>query len=427
MTLRFFGITLSITLLIAGVMYYLYTLLDPMPKREITNATGSKNGQYYQTALKYKKLLEEEKIKVTLVNTQGSIENIKLLKEKKVDLAFIQNGTIENNDTNLKALASVYYEPLWVFYHKKLKNINSVQDLKGKKISIGKKGSGTNDLSYEMLKLNGITQNILEYSTNEARKLLQKGEISAMFYIGSSKSDMITQLLEDENIKVLSFKRAKAYAQRFDFVGTVTLYEGIVDLEKNIPEENKELITTTATIVAVENFHDELTRLFLKKIKNVHNKKAIFAKEGEFPNIHNINIKVNEEAKRYFQYGDTFLEKIFPFWIASNLDRLKILLIPLLTLMIPLFKGFFPLYRWSIRSKIYTWYDKVQEYDMVLDTLNKKELEEKIKELEDLKKEIKAETKVPLSYMGEYYDLIMHLELIISKVNLRISAKNISN
>ena len=44
-----------------------------------------------------------------------------------------------------------------------------------------------------------------------------------------------------------------------------------------------------------------------------------------------------------------------------------------------------------------------------------------IEELEELKREIKEETKVPLSYMGEYYDLIMHLELIISKANIKIS------
>ena len=39
-----------------------------------------------------------------------------------------------------------------------------------------------------------------------------------------------------------------------------------------------------------------------------------------------------------------------------------------------------------------------------------------------VKKEIKAETKVPLSYMGEYYDLIMHLELIISKINMKLAS-----
>ncbi len=413
---RFLIISIPFIVLISMVFYFTIQFIQPSPKKEITIATGSKNGQYYQTALKYKKLLKKEKVKVTLISTTGSIENIKLLKEKKVDLAFIQNGTIIDNNTNLKALASIYYEPLWVFYRADLKDINNIRDLKGKKISIGAKGSGTNDLAYEMLKLNGIEKNILAYPTNEGRKLLEKGEISAMFYIGSSKSDMITELLEDKNIKVLSFKRAKAYAQRFDFIGTVTLYEGIVDLKRNIPEENKELVATTATLVAVDTFHDELTRLLLKKIKDIHSKKTIFSKEGEFPNIHNINIEVNEEARRYFEYGDTFLEKIFPYWIASNIDRLKILLIPLLTLLLPLFKGAFPLYNWSMRSKIYKWYDEVREIDNKLEEKNKEELKNKLKTLEKLRKEINEEIKVPLSFMGEYYNLQLHIDLVKDRI-----------
>lgn len=423
MSFRFFSIISAGILIIVGTMYYLYTLLDPSAKKEISIATGNKNGQYYQTALKYKKLLEEEKIKVTIVNTTGSVENVRLLKEKKVDLAFVQNGTIQDNNTNLKALASVFYEPMWLFYNTKVEKIKNIQDLKNKKISIGVKGSGTNDLSRKFLKVNDIYKenNILEYPVKKAKKLLKNGKISAMFFVGSAQSDEIKELLMDKNIKLLSFTRAKAYTQRFEFIDDVHLYEGIIDLKNNIPKENKELIATTAILVAVEDFHNELTRILLKKIKNIHNKKSIFAKEGVFPNLRNINIQAHDEAQRYFQYGDTFLEKIFPFWIASTLDRLKILLIPLLTLLIPLFKSVPPLYRWSIRSKIYTWYKRLQEYDMALDKLEEKELKSKIQELEDLHKEIKAETKVPLSYMGEYYDLIIHLELIISKANEKLS------
>jgi hypothetical protein len=126
-----------------------------------------------------------------------------------------------------------------------------------------------------------------------------------------------------------------------------------MDLYKNLPSEDINLLTTTANLIAREGLSDELTRLILKEIKNVHNKKELFESENQFPNINNLTVEINENANRYFTYGDTWLEKIFPYWIASNIDRLKILLIPLLTLMIPLSKGFFPLYRWSIRSKIY--------------------------------------------------------------------------
>ncbi len=111
-----------------------------------------------------------------------------------------------------------------------------------------------------------------------------------------------------------------------------------------------------------------------------------------------------------------FLEKIFPYWIASNIDRLKILLIPLLTLLFPLFKGVFPLYNWSMRSKIYRWYDEVREIDNELETLDKPKLKEELKKLEKLRCEISKETKVPLSFMGEYYNLQLHLDHVTKRV-----------
>ena len=180
---------------------------------------------------------------------------------------------------------------------------------------------------------------------------------------------------------------------------------------------------TSANLIVRDDFSDELTRLILKEIKPLHNKKALFEADNQFPNINNISAEINENAQRYFTYGDTWLEKLFPYWIASNIDRLKILLIPLITLMLPLSKGFFPLYRWSIRSKIYKWYKQIQKIDLLSEDAKNEDLQNYLKEISKLKHEIKAETKVPLSYMGEYYDLIMHLELIITKINSKLTAK----
>ncbi|WP_108061808.1 TAXI family TRAP transporter solute-binding subunit [Poseidonibacter lekithochrous] len=423
---KFLTVSIPVILLVIASFYLAFQFINPSPKRVITIATGSIHGQYYQTAIKYKELLHKVDVEVNIVTSSGSLENIKLLNEKKVDIAFIQNGTIKANTTkSIEALASVYYEPLWLFYKKDLNDIQYIQDLKSKKISLGLEHSGTKDLSSEVLAINGINKDNaqLEYhNAKESKDKLLNDELDALFLVTSANSKIIKELLENKDIAVFSFKRAIAYSKKFHYLEPINLYEGTVDIYNNMPSRDIKLLSTTATLVVNKDFSDELIRIFLKKVKEVHKRKSLFEAENQFPNINNIEIDMNEEAFRYFTYGDTFLEKIFPYWIASNLDRLKILLIPLLTLMIPLFKGVFPLYRWSIRSKIYRWYDEVQDLDLSLEGLSKEELVEKLKELEKLKQEIKEETKVPLSYMGEYYDLIMHLELIISKVNIKISS-----
>ncbi|KAB7892816.1 TAXI family TRAP transporter solute-binding subunit [Poseidonibacter ostreae] len=423
---KFLPLSLLIFVLIVASFYITSQFIQPPSKKEFTIATGSKDGQYYKTALLYKEILEKQKVKVNIITSNGSIDNLNLLKEKKADMAFIQNGIDHDVSTHkIKSLASTYYEPLWIFYKNEKYTMDYIVELTSKKISIGKEGSGTFDLSSKILNdnnVNNTNSSILNYSTKEAKDKLLKGEIDAMFLVISPDSPIIKELLENPDINLFSFKRAKAYSRKYNFLEPITLYEGTINLYKNLPSQNVNLLSTTATLVVREDFSEELTRLILKSIKNIHNKKTLFETENQFPNIDNITIVPSTEAQRYFEYGDTWLEKIFPYWIASNLDRLKILLIPLLTLLIPLLKGGFPLYRWSIRSKIYRWYDEVQALDLDLEGLEKEELKNKLLEIEELKKEIKEETKVPLSYMGEYYDLIMHLELIISKVNIKINS-----
>lgn len=422
MKYKFLTVSIPILIFIIASFYITAQFIQPSPKKEITIATGSKSGQYYQTALRYKELLEKEKVTVNIINTSGSIENLELVSTNKADIAFVQNGSVKNT-TNIEALTSVYNEPLWIFYKKNLDDIEYIKDLNGKKISIGEQKSGTEDLSLEVLNTNGIhseNSQLFNYNSQEAKQQLINREIDAMFLVTSANASIIKELLQNKDISLFSFRRANAYSKKFTYLNTVNLYEGTINLHKNFPDEDKKLLATTALLVANKDFSDELIRILLKKVKEVHSEKSMFAKANEFPTLNGITIPINEEAERYMTYGDTWLEKIFPYWIASNLDRLKILLIPLLTLMIPIFKGVFPLYRWSIRSKIYRWYDELQELDLSLEGLKKDDMVKKIEELEALKKEIKDETKVPLAYMGEYYDLIMHIELIISKANIRI-------
>lgn len=420
MKYKFFTVTVPFLLLIVGAFYFTSFFIQPSPKKEITIATGSTSGNYYKTALEYQKLLEKEKVKVNIINSAGSIENIKLLKEKKADIAFIQNGTITNEKANgIKALASIYYEPLWVFYKNEGFPVDYIIQFISKKISVGVEGSGTKDLASNILSDNGIDNTnsiILEYSNEKAKDELLAGNIDVMFVVSSHNSEVIKELLASPSVNVLSFKRARAYSRKYTFLEDLILYEGTLDLYKNLPDENINLLSTTANLVVNEGFPEELKRIFLKTIVEVHNKKDLFATASQFPNDLNMVLDLDEEAQRYFQYGDTFLEKIFPYWIASNIDRLKILLIPLITLLFPLFKGFFPLYNWSMRSKIYRWYEQLKIIDKNLETLDKSKFNEELEKLEKLRAEISNETKVPLSFMGEYYNLQLHIDHIKNKI-----------
>ena len=239
-----------------------------------------------------------------------------------------------------------------------------------------------------------------------------------MFIVSSPDSSTVKELLADPNIELLNLKRVKAYTQKYKFLSSLTLHEGTINLYKNLPDEDKNLLSTTANLVCAKGLNDELIRVFLKQIKKVHSKKSIFEEPNQFPSLDNVDTKMNKEAKSYLINGDSWLESIFPFWIASQIDRLKILLIPLLTLLFPLFKGVLPLYTWSIRSKIYKWYEKLDSLEYRT-TLSKEELEVNLQKLRKLKVEVQEQTKVPLSYKGEYYNLLLHIDLVTKELKIK--------
>ncbi len=425
MLLNFFKIYLPIILFGLLLFYVTSKFIEPAPKKELTIAAGSKNGTYFKIAQKYKKLLEKENVTVHILETKGSLHNTQLLQEKKADIGFVQSGILnESNNKNIQSLASIYYEPLWIFYKNEGYQINYIIELIGKKIAIGSTGSGTFDLSTKILNDNGINSSnseFLTYNSSKAKEALTNGDIDVLLTVISPDSNIVQELLEDPKINVLSIQRAQAYSRKYAYLNTLNLYEGTMDLYRNIPNNNMNLLAATANLVTTQGVPHELIRLLLKKVKEVHKHKSLFAQENQFPNTLNLDTEINKEALKYLRNGDSWLESIFPYWIASNMDRLKILLIPLLTLMFPLFKGVAPLYRWTMRSKIYKWYKTINEIDKKLKGLNNSELKIELENLETLQTSIQEHTNVPMSFMGEYYNLLMHIELIINKINNKLS------
>lgn len=418
-----YKVILPVVLSFVVLFYITSGYVEPAPKKELTIATGSVNGNYYKVALEYQRLLAQQNVKLNIINSSGSIENLKLLNSGKVDIGFVQSGIIDKKtDKNIESLASIYYEPLWIFYKNKGYSIDYIIELIGKNVAIGIDGSGTKHLSTQILNDNGINKqntNFLSLSTLESKNKLISGEIDAMFAVISPDAVAIKELLGDPSIELLSLKRVKAYNQKYQFLSSLTLYEGTIDMYKNLPSEDKGILSTTANLVCKSGLNDELVRIFLKQVKKVHTQKTIFESENQFPSLNNLDTKINQEAQNYLTKGDSWLESIFPFWIASNIDRLKILLIPMLTLLFPLFKGVLPIYKWTMRSKIYRWYERLD----ILDGNGFgeiKKLKDNMDNLYKLKKEVQEHTKVPLSYKGEYYNLLLHIDLVLKEIKEKI-------
>ena len=79
--------------LIAAICLLAYWLVDPAPPRTVRLATGQENSAYAEFGKKYAAALAKHGVKVTLVPSAGSGENLKRLKAGEVDIAFVQSGS----------------------------------------------------------------------------------------------------------------------------------------------------------------------------------------------------------------------------------------------------------------------------------------------------------------------------------------------
>ena len=136
---------------------------------------------------------------------------------------------------------------------------------------------------------------------------------------------------------------------------------------------------------------------------------------GEFPSARNVGISLTKEAEHYLEKGPSFLMRYLPFWAASLVDRLVIFVVPLLVIIIPLIKLAGPLYRWRIRSRIYTWYRHLQQTERKLVEGMIEYPEEEVQRLDMLTEEL-ASLDVPLSYAEELYELKQHIAYVRSRL-----------
>lgn len=399
-------------------------LIPPPVPKHLVIATGGLEGAYFSFAGELREVLARDGISLEVRSTAGSVENLRLLTESDsgVSLAFIQGGIrSEASRGQVETLASLYKEPVWVFYRGE-ETIGQLRQLAGKRIAIGPEGSGTRAIATQVLSENGITAdsapttNLLPISGTDAALALRNDEVDVAFFVISPSAPLVRELLAEPGVRLMNFQRASAYQRRHPFLSTATLPEGMLDLQHNLPGGETVLLAPTANLVARSDLHPALVPILLKAAGEIFENGSLLDQPGTFPSASFADFPIRPSAKRYLTAGPTFFYRYLPFGIAAWLDRMKIMLLPICTLMLPLIKAAPPIYRWSIRSKIYRWYRVLREIDQKL-KVSGSELDytNDIDRLRNLEHEL-SEVSVPLSYMQEFYNLRLHVAFVLGRL-----------
>jgi TRAP transporter TAXI family solute receptor len=414
-------------LLIAGACLLAYWLVDPAPPRTVRLATGQENSAYEEFGKKYAVALAKHGVKVTMVPSAGSSENLKLLKAGAVDIAFVQSGSTNEEAAEregLSSLGSLFVEPLWLFLRepKGQKPITQLTQLRGKKINYGPKGAGAPRLLRQILELNGVEKGEVErfsLANTPAVVELLEGRIDGLVFTSAPEAPLIQMLLQTPGIKLFDFNQAEAYARKLPFLTHVVLPQGIVDLGRNIPAEDYNLIAPTATLVAREDLHPALVDLFVQAASSIHGGAGWFQQQGQFPSAKYTEIPVDVEAAKFYKNGPPFLQRYMTFWLANFFDRMWVVVLALSALFLPLSKIIPPLYVWRIRSRVYRWYGQLraveQKVEEASDETRMQVYEEQLLRLNEIE-ELVNQVSIPLSFADGLYGLRSHIQFVRKRI-----------
>ncbi|MSQ70213.1 MAG: C4-dicarboxylate ABC transporter substrate-binding protein [Betaproteobacteria bacterium] len=406
-----------------------YFLLEPTPPRRVVMATGPAGGDYAAFGARYAAALKPYGIEVVLKQTAGSSENRRLLRDplQQVDLGFVRGGSSdalrasdeEAGGVPLVSLGSMSLEPLWLFYREKSAKklprgvLSQLGQLKGWRVNVGARGSGTSGLFGKVLHANGIERESMERTRLESTPAvmgLLEGNLDAILLAATPEASLVQMLLLTPGIRLFEFAQAEAYARRMPYLRPVVLPRGVIDLGRDQPAHDMPLVATTTALILRERTHPALQQLFVQAAQTIHGGTGWIARAGQFPSGQNTELPLAREAERYYRTGPPFLQRYLPFWLANLIDRMWVALVSIIAVLIPLSRVVPPLYDFRIRSRIFRWYRQLRDIEDALSGNAEPQaaLLEKLNRLDE-----KAEgISVPLSYTDELYALRSHIKLV---------------
>lgn len=402
-------------LLAAGLLALAYWWLDPMPPRRVTLATGPAQSAYEEWGQRYARLLAQQGIEVVLRPSQGSAENLELLRRGEVDLGFVQGGSgSADEDEELSALGNLFVEPLWIFYRSAAgRRIDGLRDLQRLRVSVGTAGSGVPALMQQLIEANGLDprrMQLLQLEPTPAVVALLDGRIDALVFASAPESLLVQMLLKTPGIALMDMAQSEAYARRFHFLSPVILPRGVVDLATDLPPRDVRLVATTTTLLAGPGVHPALLQLFSQASLRLHRGAGWFNRARSYPNADLAGYPLAREAERTLRNGVPLLQRYLPFNLANLLERMWLALGLIIALLLPLGRIVPPLYEFRVRSRVFRWYAQLRQIEERLQS-GQVTLDALLHELDELETRV-GRIRIPLSYVDELYALRNHIDLV---------------
>ena len=141
----------------------------------------------------------------------------------------------------------------------------------------------------------------------------------------------------------------------------------------------------------------------------------MFNRGGRFPAAEGTELPLSSEAVQFYKSGQPFLHNNLPFWMASLVGRLLILLIPIVAVLYPLMRFLPALYGWLMRRKIARLYGELRFLEDEITGSTPAKVGQLMARLQHLESQAN-QLRMPIAYESMLYLLRNHIGIVRNRL-----------
>ncbi|MEL7508769.1 MAG: TAXI family TRAP transporter solute-binding subunit [Cyanobacteria bacterium J06554_1] len=343
-------------------------------------ATGGPTGEYYAFGQAIAQVVEanEPKIRVEVVESPGSNQNMDDIHSHNVDLALVQNDTPVQ--PNVRAIAQLYPEMFHLIAAKDA-NINTLTDLRGKRVALMPEGSGSYNLFWPLSQHYGLTQNDFQsrpMPATDAHVALQAGSVDALFRIIGLGNSSVTELLATNRFKLVPIDQIGALQLTQPYLKSTVIPKGSYDGGSPIPSKDLPVVAVSALLIANVDVNADVVKA-ITRILYEHRNELIRVNPRtaniQSPDVsQNLGFPLHEGARAYYTQDN-------PSFLVTYAEPIGLLLSVSILLCSSLWQG----RQWLIRNQK----DRADRYNLqILDLIEKIEQARDFDELQTLRQQL---------------------------------------
>ncbi|MDQ0413569.1 MULTISPECIES: TAXI family TRAP transporter solute-binding subunit [Mesobacillus] len=275
--------------------------------------TGGTGGTYFPLGGAFANIVSDATgIDTNAETTGASAENMQSIKDDKGEIAFTQTDIASyategklmfegNAIDNIKAIGTLYPETIQIVTTEKT-GIKTVEDLKGKKISIGAPGSGTAANAEQILEVYGMSLDDIQkqdLSFDESVNGIKDGNIDAAFVTAGHPTAAVEELSATDKVVIVPVDADKAdkLIEKYPYYTKEEIGSGTYKISAAVPT-----VAVQAMLVVKAGLSDEvvydITKAIFENLDKVQHAKA---KQINPENaLNGVGIDVHPGAQKYF-------------------------------------------------------------------------------------------------------------------------------